>query len=76
MALSFLFHPACHGSIPFFSAPFDDSQEAEGKERLALFSAFPKSFDLQPEGCGLYCSILIGDFLMPAVLAVSIIQSS
>lgn len=42
MAFSFLLHPACHGSIPFFSAPFDDSQEAEGEERLALFSAFPK----------------------------------
>lgn len=41
--LSFLLHSACHGCIPFFSAPFDDSQEAEGKERLALFSAFPKS---------------------------------
>lgn len=28
---------------PFFSALFDNSQEAEGKERLALLSAFPWS---------------------------------
>lgn len=43
MACSFFLHPVCHGSIPFFSTSFNHSQEAEGKERLALFSAFPKS---------------------------------
>lgn len=50
----------------------------KGKERedLLYSQCCPRAFDLQPEGCGLYCLTLIGNFLMPAVLAMSVIQAS
>jgi len=48
----------------------------KGKTDLLYFQCCPRAFALQPEGCGRCCLTLIGNFLMPAVLAMSVIRAS